>query len=97
MAKGWGKLYREGLHGFYLLPGIMRLIRSQGLRLRGTCDAHGRNSLCVKVQVLVGMPEDHRQLGGPRPAWKNNIRKDHEEAGGECVDWCLLAQVRVEW
>ena len=53
--------------------------------------------MCIKVHVLVGMPEADRPLGGPRPAWKDNIRRDHEEAGGEYVDWCLLALDRVEW
>ena len=37
---------------------------------------------------MVGIPEADRPLGGPRPAWKYSIRWDHEEAGGELVDWC---------
>jgi hypothetical protein len=40
----------------------------------GTCDTYGRNWLCVKVHVLVGIPEADRPLGGRRSAWKNNIR-----------------------
>jgi hypothetical protein len=38
---GVGKIYREGLHALYLLPGIIRLIRSRGMRFGGhvTCIA----------------------------------------------------------
>jgi hypothetical protein len=42
------------------------------------------------------MLEADRPLGGPRPAWKNSVRWVPEEAGGECVVWCSLAQDRVE-
>ena len=39
------------------------------------------SNCALKVHVVAEMPEADRPLGGPRPAWKDNIRRAREEAG----------------
>ena len=48
-------------------------------------------------RVLVGKPEGKRPLGRPRRRWKDNIKMDLQEVGGDCEDWMELAQDRVRW
>ena len=44
--------------------------------------------------VLVGKPEEKRQLGIPRHKWVDNIRMDLQEVGCGYMDWIGLAQER---
>jgi len=46
-------------------------------------------------RVLVGKPEGKRPLGRPRQ--EDNIKMDHQEVGGGCGDWMVLAQDRDRW
>jgi hypothetical protein len=46
-------------------------------------------------RVLVGKPEEKRQLGRPRHKWEDNIKIDVQEVGGGCGDWMELAQEQV--
>ena len=48
-------------------------------------------------RVLVGKPEEKRQLGRPRRRWKDNIKMDLQEVEGGCEDWLELAQDRDRW
>ena len=48
-------------------------------------------------RVLVGKPEGKRPLGRPRRRWKDNIKMDLQEVGGDCEDWMELAQDRDRW
>jgi hypothetical protein len=48
-------------------------------------------------RVLVGKPEGKRPLGRPRRRWGDNIKRDLQEVGGECVDWMERAQDRDRW
>ena len=48
-------------------------------------------------RVLVGKPEGNRPLGRPRFRWEDNIKMDHQEVGGGCVDRMELAQDRDRW
>jgi hypothetical protein len=43
-------------------------------------------------RVLVGKPEEKRQLGRPRRRWEDGIRMDLREIGWGSVDWIQLAQ-----
>jgi hypothetical protein len=47
--------------------------------------------------VLVGKPEDKRQLGRPMRRWEDNIKKDLQEVGCSGMDWIELAQGRDIW
>ena len=42
-------------------------------------------------RVLVGKPEEKRQLGRPRRRWEDNIKMDLQEVGVGCEDWMELA------
>jgi len=44
--------------------------------------------------VLVGKPEEKRQLGRPRHRWEDNIKVDLQEVGCWGMDWIELAQDR---
>jgi len=53
--------------------------------------AHSKEKLTAdggKASHYSEAVKSQKSLGGPKPAWKNSVRCDHEEAGGECVDWC---------
>ena len=48
-------------------------------------------------RVLVGKPEEKRQLGRPRRRWEDNIKMDRQEVGGGGGDWMELAEDRDRW
>jgi hypothetical protein len=48
-------------------------------------------------RVLLGKPEEKRQLGSPMRRWEDNIKIDHQEFGFGCMDWIELAQDRDTW
>jgi len=45
-------------------------------------------------RVLVGKPEEKRQLGRSRRRWEDNIKMDLQEVGCGGMDWVDLAQDR---
>ena len=47
--------------------------------------------------VLIGKPEGKRPLGRPRRRWKDNIKTDLQEVGGDFGDWMGLAQDKDRW
>jgi hypothetical protein len=79
VRRGWRKLHNEELRGSYSLPSKMRLIKSRRIRWAGHVDLVG----CKKnaYRILVGKPEEKRQLGRPRHRWKNNIKIVLREIG----------------
>jgi len=48
-------------------------------------------------KVLVGKPEEKRQLGRPRRRWEDNMKMDLQEVGCGGMDWIELAQDRDKW
>jgi hypothetical protein len=44
--------------------------------------------------LFVGKPEGARPLGRPRRRWKDNIKRDLQEVGGDCGDWMERTQDR---
>lgn len=61
MTGDWRKLRNEELHDVPFSPDIVRVRNEKGGPL-GTC------------RVLVGAPEEGRQLGRSKRKWKNNIK-----------------------
>jgi hypothetical protein len=74
----------------YVLPNIIRIIRSRRMRWTGQVECMGEIRY---VQILFGKPEGKRPLGRHRSRWENSIRTDHREIGWEDMDWIHLAQV----
>jgi hypothetical protein len=48
-------------------------------------------------KVLVGKPEENRQLGGPRCRWEDNIKMELQEVGCGGMEWVELTQYRDRW
>jgi hypothetical protein len=48
-------------------------------------------------RVLVRKPEGKRQLGRPIRRWKDNIKMNVQEVGGDRGDWMELAQDIDRW
>jgi transcription termination factor 2 len=57
------------------------------------CMGEKRNS----YRIFVGETEGKRPLGRPRRRWKDNIKMDLKETGGDGMDWIDLAQDRDQW
>jgi len=47
--------------------------------------------------ALVGKPEGHRLLGGPRHRGEDNIKTDLKETDWDRVHWLNLARERDKW
>jgi hypothetical protein len=92
---GWRKLHNEELHGLYLSPSIVRVIKARRMRWAG----HVARMVEVRgaYNILFGRPEGRKPLGGPRRRWEDNIKMDLREIGfGDvyCIHW---AQDRDRW
>jgi hypothetical protein len=71
------------------------MIKSRRMRWAGhVTDMEERRGA---YRVLVGKPEEKRQLGIPRRRWEYNIKLDFQEVGCGGVDRIDLAQDRVRW
>ena len=71
------KLNFEELHNLYLLPNIVRVIKSRRLRWAGHVARieEGRSAF----NILTGKPTGKRPLGRPRCRWEDNIRMDFKK------------------
>jgi hypothetical protein len=88
----WRKLHNEELNDLYSTPIIVWVIKSRRMRCVGNVARMGERRGVYRI--LVGKPEDKRQLGRPRCRWEGNIKMDflRSEMGG--MDWIDLAQDR---
>jgi len=48
-------------------------------------------------RVLVGKPEEKRQIGRPTRRWEDNIKMDFQEVGCEGMELLDLVQDRDRW
>jgi hypothetical protein len=67
------------LHNFYLLPSIIRMMKSRSMRWAGHVARMGEKKNAYRI--LVGKPEGNRPLGRPRCRLVDNIKMDLREIG----------------
>jgi hypothetical protein len=91
----WRKLHNEELSDLYSLPNFGGVVKST--RMRGAGHVGGMGEGRGVPRVLMGKPEEKRQLGRPRRRWDDNIKMDLQEVGGGCGDWMELSQDRDRW
>jgi hypothetical protein len=92
MTGGWRKLHNEQLHGLYSWPNIVRVINARRIRWAGHVARLGE--VRGAYNILVGRPEERRQLERPRRRWEDNIKMDLREIVFGDVDWIHWAQDR---
>jgi len=93
VTKEWRKPHNEELHDLYSSPNIVRLIKSRRVRWVWHVARMGRGV----YRVLVGIPEEKRQLGRPRRRWEGNIKMDLQERECGGMDLIELARDRDRW
>jgi hypothetical protein len=95
VAGVWRRLHNKELHNLYASPDIIRVIKSKRMRWKKHVSHIGdmRNA----YSILVGKPERKKPLGRTCRRWKNYIRVDLRDIGGEIVDWMHLGQDRDQW
>jgi len=91
----WKRLHNEELNDLYSSPNIVRVIKSRRMRWARHVARMGEDRGVYRV--LVGKPEEKRQLGRRRRRWVDNIRMDLQEVGWGYMDWIGLAQDRDRW
>jgi len=74
------KLHNEELRDLYVLPNIVRVVKSRRMRWAGHVARMGEGRGVHRV--LVGKPERKRPLGRPTHRWEDNIKMDLREVGG---------------
>ena len=70
VTREWRKLHNEELNDLYCSPNIVRVIKSERMRLAGHVARMGERRGVYRV--LVGKPEGKRPLGRPRRRWEFN-------------------------
>jgi hypothetical protein len=48
VAGGWRRVHNEELHNLYTSPNVIRVIKSRGMRIGGSCSMHGRDEKSVQ-------------------------------------------------
>jgi len=90
----WRKLHNEELRDFYILPSMVRVVKSRRMRWARHVARMGEGRGVYRV--LVGKPEGKRPLERPGRRWENNIKMDLRVVRG-FGDWMELAQDRDRW
>jgi hypothetical protein len=80
---GWRRLH-EKLHKLFILPNIIRVIKSRRVRWAG--HVAPMTDMRKAYNILVGKPEWKRPLGRPRHGCEDNIRMDLRQVWWEGVD-----------
>jgi hypothetical protein len=85
VMEDWRKLHNEELHNLYSLPNMIRMVKLRRMRWAGHVTRMGAKMDAYRI--LVGKPEEKRQLGRPRHKWVENIKMDLTEIGWDRMDW----------
>jgi hypothetical protein len=85
------RLHNEELHGLYSSPSIVRVIKARRMRWEGHVARMGE--VRGAYSILVGKPEERRQLGSPRRRWEDNIKVDLGEIGFGM--WIVFIGLRI--
>jgi hypothetical protein len=80
----WKKICDEELSYLYFSPNIVRVIKSRRMRWVGHV-VRMRERRGV-YGVLLGKPEEKRELGMPSRRWEVNIKLDLQEVGCGGID-----------
>jgi len=89
------KLHNEELNDLYSSPNIVWVIKSRRIIWAGhVARMEERRGV---YRILVGKPEEKRQLGRPRRRWENNIKMDLQEVECGGIDWIERAQYTDRW
>jgi hypothetical protein len=66
--------------------------------MNGTYSTHRRDKKCMQ-NIIVGKPENNRQLGRKNHVQKQNFKMELRETGLICedVNWIQSAQDMVKW
>jgi hypothetical protein len=91
----WRRLHYEELYDVEFSPNIIRVIKSR--RVRWAEHVARVEDRGVAYRDLVGRPEGRRPCGKPRRRWKDNIKKNIQEAGSGGMGWIDVAQDRDRW
>ena len=79
MTREWRKLHNGELNDLFSSLNIIRVIKLRRMGWAGHVARMGKSRGVYKV--LVGKPEEKRQLGRPRCRWEDNIKMDLREVG----------------
>jgi hypothetical protein len=75
----WRNLHNEELNDLYSSRDIVRVIKSERIRLAGHIAR--MEEMRGVYRVLVEKPEGRGRLGRPRRRWEDNIKMDNQEVG----------------
>ena len=80
----WRNVHKEVLRDFYSLPNIVRVVKIEKNKIGGAWCAYGRGERFA--QVSSGETRGKEATGETRCRWKNYIKMDFQEVGGD-GDW----------
>jgi hypothetical protein len=89
------KLHNEELNDLYCSSSILRVIKSNDMKLVRHV-ARMRYTRGI-YRIFVGKPEGKRPPGRHRRGWDDNITMDLQEVGLGGIDWIELAKDRDRW
>jgi hypothetical protein len=92
VAGGCRRLHNEELHNLYVLPNVIRVIKSGRKRWAG-CVAY-IEEMRDAYKILIGKSRGKRSLGSPGRRWENTIRRNLRER--VCVKfWTGFGWLRI--
>ena len=85
----WRLLRNEELHGFHSSPGIIQVLN---WRMRLAVILHVWKEENDTYRLLSGKTVRRKLIVRPRNRWKDNIKIDIKQKGGQVVDWLRIGK-----